>query len=118
MGTEKKSNEQRLEKEVIELETIFNAAHDAMFLVEVDKDEFRYIRNNTAYQKLTGFSLEEIKNKTADAYDAMTSDRPYRKGLSQREAVEEIVKNAGTQFDPEVVKAFMKSLFSNKKDAS
>jgi putative nucleotidyltransferase with HDIG domain len=42
----------------------------------------------------------------ADAFDAMTSDRPYRKGMSPWEAMEEIIKNAGKQFDPVVVEAF------------
>ena len=39
----------------------------------------------------------------ADAYDAMTSDRPYRKAMSLEEAVQELREHAGTQFDPEVV---------------
>jgi len=38
----------------------------------------------------------------ADAYDAMTSDRPYRKTLSKKDAINEIRKNAGTQFDLEI----------------
>ncbi|GAB4388172.1 MAG: hypothetical protein Kow0025_05800 [Thermodesulfovibrionales bacterium] len=42
----------------------------------------------------------------ADVYDALTSDRSYRKALSPFEAHKEIVGNAGTQFDPDVVKAF------------
>jgi len=42
----------------------------------------------------------------ADAFDAMTSDRPYRKGMLPWEAMEEIVTKAGKQFDPEVVSAF------------
>lgn len=42
-----------------------------------------------------------------DTYDAMTSDRPYRKALSHEEAVAEIMRNAGTQFDPRVVEAFL-----------
>lgn len=41
-----------------------------------------------------------------DAYDAMTTDRPYRKGMPPWEALEEIVKNTGKQFAPEVVEAF------------
>ncbi len=42
-----------------------------------------------------------------DAYEAMTSHRPYRKTLPHRKAVEEIVRNANSQFDPEVVRAFL-----------
>ncbi|TCO68243.1 HD-GYP domain-containing protein [Caldanaerobacter subterraneus] len=44
----------------------------------------------------------------ADAFDAMTNDRPYRKALSLEEAVEEIKKNSGTQFDPEIADTFIK----------
>lgn len=43
----------------------------------------------------------------ADAWDAMTSNRPYRKALSRKKALEELRKGAGTQFDPDVVKAFL-----------
>ena len=50
----------------------------------------------------------------ADAYDAMTSDRPYRKALSPQEAKEEIKKNKGIQFHPQVVEAFLK-VFPNGK---
>ena len=44
----------------------------------------------------------------ADAYDAMTSHRPYREAMSHEEAVAEIVRHSGTQFDPEVVQAFLR----------
>ena len=43
-----------------------------------------------------------------DAYDAMTSNRIYRKALSHEQGIEEIIRNSGTQFDPEVVKVFVK----------
>jgi putative nucleotidyltransferase with HDIG domain len=43
----------------------------------------------------------------ADAFDAMTSDRPYRKKMSYADAQEEIARCAGTQFDPEVVQTFL-----------
>ncbi len=43
----------------------------------------------------------------ADAFDAMTSDRPYRKALSLKAAFSELMKHSGTQFDPAVVKAFL-----------
>jgi len=43
----------------------------------------------------------------ADAFDAMTSDRPYRKGLAPAIAFDEIEKNAGKQFDPAFALAFL-----------
>lgn len=46
----------------------------------------------------------------ADAFDAMTSDRPFRSALVLREAIEEIYCCTGTQFDPKVVEAFMNVL--------
>lgn len=42
-----------------------------------------------------------------DSYDAMISHRPYRKGFSQSFALEEIINNAGTQFDPDLAKSFI-----------
>lgn len=46
----------------------------------------------------------------ADAYDAMTSDRPYRPALPQAEAARRLEQAAGTQFDPVVVHALLRSL--------
>jgi putative nucleotidyltransferase with HDIG domain len=43
----------------------------------------------------------------ADAFDAMTSDRPYRRGLSKEDALAEIEAKAGTQFHPAVARAFV-----------
>jgi HD-GYP domain-containing protein (c-di-GMP phosphodiesterase class II) len=42
-----------------------------------------------------------------DAYSAMTLDRPYRKALTHGQAVEELRKGAGSQFDPQIVEAFL-----------
>ena len=42
-----------------------------------------------------------------DAFSAMTTDRPYRKGMEWSVAIEEIKANIGTQFDPEIAAAFM-----------
>ncbi|MFZ5648661.1 MAG: HD domain-containing phosphohydrolase [Bacillota bacterium] len=44
----------------------------------------------------------------ADSFDAMTSDRAYRKAMTVDQAVEELAKNKGTQFDPVVVDVFLK----------
>ncbi len=46
----------------------------------------------------------------ADAFDAMTSTRSYRMALTQEYAFEELRRNAGTQFDPEAVKALIRGL--------
>lgn len=48
----------------------------------------------------------------ADAYEAMTSDRPYRKALSTEKALGELEKNKGTQFDPRVVDTFAKIIMT------
>jgi putative nucleotidyltransferase with HDIG domain len=48
----------------------------------------------------------------ADSFDAMTSDRPYRKALKLEVAVKELAENAGTQFDPELVPIFIDLLRS------
>jgi HD-GYP domain-containing protein (c-di-GMP phosphodiesterase class II) len=45
-----------------------------------------------------------------DAFNAMTTDRPYRSALSEDEAVAELTKNSGTQFDPDVVDALIATI--------
>ncbi|MCL6478338.1 MAG: PAS domain S-box protein [Peptococcaceae bacterium] len=54
----------------------------------------------------------------ADAYDAMTSDRPYHRALSHEEAVSELKRSAGTQFDPSLVPIFLQIIeeYKNKVD--
>jgi putative nucleotidyltransferase with HDIG domain len=51
----------------------------------------------------------------ADAYDAMISDRPYRKGMPIELAIEELLKNKGTQFDSLVVDVFVAMLMEEQK---
>jgi HD-GYP domain-containing protein (c-di-GMP phosphodiesterase class II) len=46
----------------------------------------------------------------ADAWDAMTSQRSYKNALSRDEAVKEVKRNSGTQFNPRVVEAFLRVL--------
>ncbi|MFZ5631271.1 MAG: HD-GYP domain-containing protein [Bacillota bacterium] len=46
----------------------------------------------------------------ADAYEAMTSERPYRKGFSHREAVIRLRAGRSTQFDPEITDLFLKAI--------
>jgi HD-GYP domain-containing protein (c-di-GMP phosphodiesterase class II) len=51
-----------------------------------------------------------------DAFDAMVSSRPYRKGLPYEEAVRRLVESSGTQFDPAVVQCFL--LFAQSEMAT
>ncbi len=46
-----------------------------------------------------------------DAYHAMTSDRPYREAMTHAQAIAELSRNAGTQFDPQVVEALVGQLY-------
>jgi len=52
--------------------------------------------------------------EVADAYEAMISDRPYRKALSQENAIMELKRCAGMQFDPQIVDTFIEILTENK----
>lgn len=51
-----------------------------------------------------------------DAYVAMTSGRPYRSPMSDDEAIAELVKNSGTQFDPMIAQAMVETIRANKED--
>jgi putative nucleotidyltransferase with HDIG domain len=79
---------------------------DILPIVEQHHEKF----NGNGYpRKLAG---EEIHINArilavADTYDAMTSDRPYRKGFDHEKAVKLILEEAGAQFDPKVLRAFM-----------
>lgn len=53
----------------------------------------------------------------ADAYQAMTSDRPYRNALSHEKAKDSLKKGSGTQFDPKIVDIFLAILSSEKKSS-
>ncbi len=64
-----------------------------------------------------GLSREEIPMlsrilSVVDAFDAMTNTRVYRQAVSRPEAAEEIMKNAGTQFDPKVARVFIQDVLA------
>lgn len=58
--------------------------------------------------------LESQILAVADSYDAMTTDRPYREAMTDKQAWDELERETGKQFSPEVVKAFKKSLEKKK----
>lgn len=74
--------------------------------------------DGTGYPK--GLKSEEIPFNSriiaiADAFDAMTSERTYKNALSYEEAEKELQRNAGIQFDPELIEVFIKKVSSNYK---
>ena len=60
-------------------------------------------------------SLQARIIAVADAYDAMTSDRTYRKKINQQEAIEELRSGAGIQFDPDVVTVFIRDVLKKQE---
>jgi HD-GYP domain-containing protein (c-di-GMP phosphodiesterase class II) len=72
--------------------------------------------NGSGYpDRLMGDEIPKLARilHVADAFEAMTADRPYRKALSTTQALGELAKFAGVQFDPEVVDAFVKTSWAN-----
>jgi diguanylate cyclase (GGDEF)-like protein/PAS domain S-box-containing protein len=71
--------------------------------------------NGTGYPK----GLKELEIplfsriiSVADAYEAMTSDRPYRKAMDPLLAIDELKRNAGIQFDPDIVHVFLEKVLN------
>jgi HD-GYP domain-containing protein (c-di-GMP phosphodiesterase class II) len=68
-----------------------------------------------------GLKKEEIPKiarilAVADAYDAMTSNRAYRRALTHDVAVKELTRCSGTQFDPNIVEAFLSAIEKYRQD--
>ena len=69
--------------------------------------------DGTGYpQRLKGEDIPIVSRITAiaDAYDVMRSGRFYKRTLSKKEAIKELEKSSGTQFDPDLVKTFVEIL--------
>ena len=80
----------------------------------------QYSRILTGYPE--GLSGEDIPLGSriiavADAFDAITSTRPYREAKTELFAVEEIKQNAGRQFDPDVITAFLRAMGYQGEDS-
>jgi HD-GYP domain-containing protein (c-di-GMP phosphodiesterase class II) len=87
------------------LESVGGSLRRVIPIVLAHHDKF----DGSGYHPTRGeeIPLEARIIAVADVYDALTSDRPYRKALSPFEARDIIVKGAGTDFDPTVVEAFV-----------
>src|SRR4030042_3403694 len=78
------------------------------------------VAHHRYFETATGSSEETLKAiplgarivAVADAFDAITTDRPYRKGKPPWEAIKEIIDQTAHQFDPEVVGAFRRVIAS------
>ncbi|MBL7157937.1 MAG: HD domain-containing protein [Candidatus Omnitrophica bacterium] len=72
--------------------------------------------DGTGYpKKMSGnkISLEGRIIAVVDAFDTLTTNRPYQKAYTAKEAALEIVRSSGTQFDPRVIRAFQRSFSDN-----
>lgn len=61
-------------------------------------------------------SVEARVVAIADSYDAMVSDRPYRRGMGAVHALDELLSESGRQFDPELVSTFVTRVAGNRLD--
>lgn len=68
--------------------------------------------DGNGYVGICGDEIPEVSRiiAVADAYEAMTADRAYRKHFSKEHAIQELIRGRGTQFDPEIVDAFLELL--------
>jgi HD-GYP domain-containing protein (c-di-GMP phosphodiesterase class II)/HAMP domain-containing protein len=89
-----------------------SAFSDILPIVEQHHEKF----DGTGYPKRLAGDEIDINARilaVADTYDAMTSDRPYRKGFDHEKAVRLILEETGRQFDPRVLRAFMVAIGEN-----
>lgn len=107
------------ESEMKIMRTHPDVAYNILRNLEMYKDGAVIVRTHHARFDGQGYPLSLKESEihigarimaVADAFDAMTSDRPYRRALNRQEAIIELRKNSGSQFDPAVVNAFIKVL--------
>jgi len=91
---------------------ILSSSHEMLELAEcILSHHERW--DGTGYPKgLKGEAIPRIARiiAIADSYDAMTNERPYRKSLDEEVVIEEIIRNAGKQFDPEIARVFIEKV--------
>jgi len=97
-----------VERGVEMLESVGGSLRRVLPIILSHHDKF----DGSGYHPLRGdeIPIEARIISVADVYDALTSDRPYRKAMSPFEAKEILVKGRGTDFDPRVIDAFVEAL--------
>jgi len=117
---EKEEVDTHAEKGANILKSVGNVLDEAVPIVMYHHKFYKDIEQNEDISLSSEAKLGACIIAVADTYDAITTDRPYRAGKTPAKALEEIEKESGKQFHPEVVKAFRKvfetrlSEFDNK----
>ncbi len=90
------------------LESVGGSLRRVLPIILAHHDKF----DGSGYHPLQGeqIPVESRIISVADVYDALTSDRPYRKAMSPFDAKDILVKGSGTDFDPQVIEAFLEAL--------
>jgi len=91
---------------------ILSSVFDDADMLSVAKSHHEHFDGSGYPEHLAGNQINIFAQivSVADAYDAMTSNRSYRPAMSKEEALRRIKEASGAQFNPEVVKAFIKTL--------
>jgi putative nucleotidyltransferase with HDIG domain len=100
--------QRHVDKGVEFLESMGGSLRRVLPIILAHHDKF----DGSGYHPLRGeeIPIEARVISVADVYDALTSDRPYRKAMSPYDAKEILVKGTGIDFDPRVIDAFVEAL--------
>ncbi|MFH1624159.1 MAG: HD domain-containing phosphohydrolase, partial [Pseudomonadota bacterium] len=113
---EKKEVDTHSEKGAKILESVGNVLKEAVPIVLIHHRWYRDIYGDSDRSLTSEAKVGACIIAVADTYDAITSDRSYRAGKTPAQALEEIEKESGNQFHPEVVKAFGRVLAVRVED--
>ena len=114
--TEFEEVQQHVDRGVAMLESVGGSLRRVLPIILSHHDKF----DGSGYHPLAGdgIPLEARVISVADVYDALTSDRPYRKAMSPYDAKDILVKGSGTDFDPRVIAAFVEALHRGEMEVA